>query len=59
MLIDFSSMRGFSYDATTSTVSVEPGLRWGEVYNMSEPYGVAPMGGRVSHVGTGLVLEGG
>lgn len=59
VLIDFSSMRGFDYDANTSTVSVEPGLRWGEVYNMSEPFGVAPMGGRVSHVGTGLVLGGG
>lgn len=59
VLIDFSKMRDFSYDSNAGTVSVGPGLRWGEVYNMSEPYGVAPMGGRVYHVGTGLVLGGG
>lgn len=59
VLLDFSLMRDFSYSASAGTVSVGPGLRWGEVYNMSEAYGVAPMGGRVYHVGTGLVLGGG
>ncbi|KAJ9474900.1 FAD-binding PCMH-type domain-containing protein [Pseudozyma hubeiensis] len=59
VLIDFSKMTGFAFDAGAGTVSVEPGLRWGDVYNLSAVHGVAPMGGRVSHVGTGLILGGG
>ncbi|EST08778.1 FAD linked oxidase, N-terminal [Kalmanozyma brasiliensis GHG001] len=59
VLLDFSLMRDFSYSSSAGTVTVGPGLRWGEVYNMSEAYGVAPLGGRVYHVGTGLVLGGG
>lgn len=59
ILIDFSKMTGFSYNPQTSTVTVEPGLRWGDIYNQSAVHGVAPMGGRVEHVGTGLILGGG
>lgn len=59
VLIDFSKMTAFSYNDKAKTVSIGPGLRWGQVYNLSEPFGVAPMGGRVYHVGTGLILGGG
>ncbi|SPO31017.1 uncharacterized protein UTRI_05345_B [Ustilago trichophora] len=59
VLIDFSKMTRFSYDEKRGTVSVEPGLRWGQIYEKAEEFGVCPMGGRVEHVGTGLILGGG
>lgn len=59
VLIDYSNMTDYSYDANSQTISIQPGLRWGQVNEMSEPYGVAPLGGRVSDVGTGLLLGGG
>ncbi|PWY98141.1 FAD-binding domain-containing protein [Testicularia cyperi] len=59
VLIDFAKMTDFSYDARSKSVSLQPGLRWGDVYNQSAAHGVAPMGGRVYHVGTGLLLGGG
>ncbi|KAJ1017755.1 hypothetical protein NDA16_005074 [Ustilago loliicola] len=59
VLIDLSQMRNFEYSKDRGSVTVEPGLRWGEIYDLAEPYGVAPMGGRVYHVGTGLILGGG
>ena len=59
VLIDFSRMTKFTYNQNAGTVSVEPGLRWGDIYSQAEAFGVAPMGGRVEHVGTGLILGGG
>lgn len=59
VLIDFSQMTKFEYSKDKGSITVQPGLRWGEIYNLAEPYGVAPMGGRVQHVGTGLILGGG
>lgn len=59
VLIDFSLMTAFSYNEIAQTVTVQPGLRWGEIYNLTEPYGASPMGGRVEHVGTGLILGAG
>ncbi|SAM83774.1 uncharacterized protein UBRO_06519 [Ustilago bromivora] len=59
VLIDFSNMRNYESSKERRSVTVQPGLRWGEVNEMSEPFGVAPMGGRVYHVGTGLILGGG
>lgn len=59
VLIDFSQMNKFEYSKERESVMVEPGLRWGEIYDLAEPFGVSPMGGRVGHVGTGLILGGG
>ncbi len=55
-MIDFSKMTSFEYDQNAGTVLVEPGLRWGDIYNQATAHGVCPMGGRVEHVGTGLIL---
>ncbi|SNX87107.1 uncharacterized protein MEPE_05817 [Melanopsichium pennsylvanicum] len=59
ILIDFSKMTKFAYNKLAGSVSVQPGLRWGDIYAKAEQYGVCPMGGRVEHVGTGLILGGG
>ncbi|KAF9069818.1 FAD-binding domain-containing protein [Rhodocollybia butyracea] len=59
VLILFSQMNNISYNQETNTISMEPGLTWGEATNAMEPFGVAPVGGRASAVGTGLLLGGG
>lgn len=59
VLIDMSKLTDFSFNVKPGTIFVEPGLRWGDIYKRAAEYGVAPMGGRVQHVGTGLVLGGG
>ncbi|KAF9069630.1 FAD-binding domain-containing protein, partial [Rhodocollybia butyracea] len=59
VLILFSQMNNISYNQGTDTISVEPGLTWGEATSAMEPFGVAPVGGRASSVGTGLLLGGG
>lgn len=43
----------------SSVVRLGPGLRWGEIYNALDAYGVSVIGGRIPHVGVGgLVLKG-
>ncbi|TKY88859.1 hypothetical protein EX895_002100 [Sporisorium graminicola] len=59
ILLDLSRLTGFHYDAAAAVVHVGPGLRWEQIYEYAEEHGVAPMGGRVGHVGTGLLLGGG
>ncbi|TFK32381.1 hypothetical protein BDQ12DRAFT_707669 [Crucibulum laeve] len=59
VLIFFSHMKNISFDATTDTITLQPGIHWGEALNTLEPLGVAPMGGRITDVGTGLLLGGG
>jgi hypothetical protein len=59
VLIHFKNMSAISYDAESSCVTFQPGLTWGDALNALEPYGVAVAGGRVSDVGTGLLLGGG
>jgi hypothetical protein len=46
VLIDFSGMKSFSYDAGTDSITIEPGALWGEVYDGLQAQGVAPVGGR-------------
>ncbi|KAJ3998422.1 hypothetical protein F5050DRAFT_1567251 [Lentinula boryana] len=59
VLISFMNMNTSSYDPDRDTITMEPGVRWGEVITAMEPLGVAPVGGRISEVGTGLLLGGG
>ncbi|PVH91512.1 FAD-binding domain-containing protein, partial [Periconia macrospinosa] len=43
----------------TDYLRVGPGFRWSEVYSFLEQYGLAAIGGRVSSVGSSLLLGGG
>ncbi|KAF8961743.1 hypothetical protein BDZ97DRAFT_1827773 [Flammula alnicola] len=56
VLIHFKNMSAISYDPGSSSVTFQPGLTWGDALNALEPHGVAVAGGRVSTVGTGLLL---
>lgn len=52
-------MNQLTVSSDTSFVSFGPGLRWGDVYNALDPYGVSVIGGRIPHVGVaGLILGG-
>ncbi|CAA7257492.1 unnamed protein product [Cyclocybe aegerita] len=59
VLFFFSRMKNASYDAVKDTITLQPGIRWGEALTELESLGVAPMGGRFGDVGTGLLLGGG
>lgn len=49
-----------TYDATSNTASIGPGLIWDDVYAVLEPLGVTVVGGRVTGVGVaGFTLGGG
>ncbi|KAL8758330.1 MAG: hypothetical protein Q9199_001586 [Rusavskia elegans] len=47
------------YDASSQTVFVGAGNRWGDIYNYLETFDRLAVGGRVSDVGIGLLLGGG
>ncbi|KAI3603944.1 fad binding domain-containing protein [Moniliophthora roreri] len=59
VLIDFKDMKQATYDAQRDTITLQPGIRWGEVVAALAPQGVAPVGGRAAHVGSGFLLGGG
>ncbi|KAF7321161.1 FAD-binding domain-containing protein [Mycena chlorophos] len=59
VLISFSQMQNVSYDASRDSITFEPGIHWGNATAQLAQYGVAPVGGRVGDVGTGLLLGGG
>ncbi|KAJ7704349.1 hypothetical protein B0H17DRAFT_1039337 [Mycena rosella] len=59
VLIIFSNMKNASYDKVADSITLQPGIHWLEAVTALEPYGVAPVGGRVGGVGTGLLLGGG
>ncbi|KXN81968.1 Bifunctional solanapyrone synthase [Leucoagaricus sp. SymC.cos] len=59
VLIYFEKMNNITYDANRNRATIQPGVRWGEALEQLEPYGVAPMGGRLGNIGTGLLLGGG
>jgi FAD/FMN-containing dehydrogenase len=52
VLISFANMQNVSYDLEKDTIMLQPGVRWKDAISALEPYGVAPLGGRV-----GLVTE--
>ncbi|KAL8733402.1 MAG: hypothetical protein Q9181_003610 [Wetmoreana brouardii] len=60
ILIDLRRINQFSINSDKSVVSLGPGLRWGDVYNALDSYGVSVVGGRIPQVGVGgLILGGG
>ncbi|EKM75429.1 hypothetical protein AGABI1DRAFT_46439 [Agaricus bisporus var. burnettii JB137-S8] len=59
ILIFFGKMKSITYDESRNRATIQPGVRWGEALSQLEPYGVAPMGGRLGDIGTGLLLGGG
>jgi hypothetical protein len=52
-------MKEVNVSTDKRTVSVGPGNRWGEVYDKTEPLGIAVSGGRWGNVGVGGLLTGG
>ncbi|KAJ7463550.1 FAD-binding domain-containing protein [Mycena latifolia] len=59
VLISFANMTNVSYSPVTETVTVLPGVHWGDAMTAVEPYGISVIGGRASDVGMGLLLGGG
>ncbi|KAF9059421.1 hypothetical protein BDP27DRAFT_1431381 [Rhodocollybia butyracea] len=59
VLISFVFMNATSYDQEKDTITLLPGIHWGDALTELEPFGVAPLGARVNTVGTGLLLGGG
>ncbi len=57
--IDFSKMRGVSYDTSSKFAKVQPGSRWGDVYPPLEKFGVTVVGGRAEDVGVAGLITGG
>ncbi|RFU35316.1 hypothetical protein B7463_g1023, partial [Scytalidium lignicola] len=57
--VDFSYMNTTSYNPDTGIVSIQPGARWGSVYEFIDPYNVTVVGGRTSVVGVGGFTTGG
>lgn len=47
ILIIFSNMASVSFDATESSITLQPGVHWGDALSAVEPFGVAPLGGRL------------
>lgn len=47
VLIHFLNMQNASYDLSRDTITLEPGIHWAGALAAVEPYGVAPMGGRM------------
>lgn len=40
-------MKNVTYDPTSDTITLQPGIHWGEALTQLEPLGVAPLGGRL------------
>ncbi|KAL5352884.1 hypothetical protein ACLOAV_002832 [Pseudogymnoascus australis] len=51
--VDFGHLNSTSYNPDTRIVSMQPGAKWGSVYETLNPYNVAVVGARASVVGVG------
>ncbi|KFY58765.1 hypothetical protein V496_05968 [Pseudogymnoascus sp. VKM F-4515 (FW-2607)] len=51
--VDFGHLNSTSYNLDTGIVSMQPGAKWGSVYETLNPYNVAVVGARASVVGVG------
>jgi hypothetical protein len=49
ILISFAHMSNTSYNPLTDTVTVQPGVHWGDAIAAIEPYGVSIVGGRARY----------
>jgi FAD/FMN-containing dehydrogenase len=60
LVIDLSPMKGIRVDPTTRTARAEGGVLWGELDRETQLFGLATVGGIVTHTGiAGLTLGGG
>ncbi|KAJ6595028.1 FAD-binding domain-containing protein [Mycena vulgaris] len=59
VLVSFAHMTNVSYSPVTDTITVQPGVHWGDAMAAIEPHGVSVIGGRASDIGMGLLLGGG
>jgi FAD/FMN-containing dehydrogenase len=57
--MDLGRMNETTYDAESKTASIQPGARWGQVYEALTPHGVTVAGGRAAGVGVAGFLTGG
>jgi hypothetical protein len=57
--VDFGYMNATSYNPDTGIVSIQPGARWGSVYELLNQYNVTVVGARTSVVGVGGFTTGG
>jgi FAD/FMN-containing dehydrogenase len=60
LVIDLSAMKGIRVDPATRTARAEAGVLWGELDRETQLFGLATVGGIVTHTGiAGLTLGGG
>jgi FAD/FMN-containing dehydrogenase len=60
LVIDLSPMKGIRVDPATGTARAEAGVLWGELDRETQLFGLATVGGIVTHTGiAGLTLGGG
>jgi FAD/FMN-containing dehydrogenase len=60
LVIDLSPMKGIRVDPVARTARAEAGVLWGELDHETQPFGLATVGGIVTHTGiAGLTLGGG
>jgi FAD/FMN-containing dehydrogenase len=60
LVIDLSPMKGIRVDPATRTARAEAGVLWGELDRETQLFGLATVGGIVTHTGiSGLTLGGG
>jgi FAD/FMN-containing dehydrogenase len=60
LVIDLSAMKGVRVDPAARTAWAQPGLLWGELDHETQAFGLATVGGIVTHTGiAGLTLGGG
>jgi FAD/FMN-containing dehydrogenase len=60
LVIDLSPMKGIRVDPATRTARAQAGVLWGELDRETQLFGLATVGGIVSHTGvSGLTLGGG
>lgn len=50
ILISFEHMTSVSYNESKDTVTLQPGIRWGQALATLEPFGVGVLGGRLGCV---------
>ncbi|KAJ7055738.1 FAD-binding domain-containing protein [Mycena amicta] len=59
VLISFAHMNTTTYNSASDTITLQPGVHWGDAMNVVESFGVSAIGGRATDIGTGLLLGGG
>lgn len=59
VLLDLGSMSSITLSANGKVASLEPGARWGDVYDRLEEQQLTVVGGRIAEVGVGGLVLGG